>query len=1063
MDVESHDGEDFLSTASQQLDLSQSSGVMSLPSGNKLANISITSDITDSELENEETVLDSSTQSKMKTDLHFTRERGTAVSTAAAASAPSRSSTPPRSTDIDDRKPNVKDTYRDYMHNDRVPVSTTDSSSLKANNANMQMMPGVSYSTVPVVEHEEPFTVTSLSLDDVRFALQKNCNLLSDRHLLNDLLKSLDEEIGHDSAACTSSSIFASQKYPKYFVPPNRDPGPSLGCKSSNKANVGIMTQNAATSDSSYVQLTHDPYYVQNYKSSSCYNPASSIPGTSSSQGHLTNDNLRYIQQDSQRPQAGSNNEGDHDNLEIIPHQVSNDVFSSHLFKFATTTPFIEELGCDKNPERHVQFQHTPAEVNPSSISTTDKCVPSQLQTASLMESKKCDIKVNTVLKQLSGLRWRLLGWEDVGASPPENGRSSLAFVHQLLNMLQVHQLEKKHLEDEVLTTKALLKKMSDEAHIRQSMYEKRETRLLEADKQLGIIQKEWVEAQEAIQMEMKQLTAQCSHLKEERDILKDKVIAMEGNIDKLTQTVRDYEKMKIALEETRDQCVASRKQTSEMAEENLILNQCLQEKQRYLEELEEVHLPQIQQELKRVESKANGFEEAHDKLKRINAHLEDDLHVLQEQHRILLKKVVDEEEMKEKALKENASLEEQMKDLSSQVAATRNELHHHYQAQLEEMMGKKSRTLQEQLNKLEINMKRNLEEQLDAQRKSHYHACLNLQKEHEKQIKEIKSSNATQLLELQQRLKMLEEENVKLKDQRQGIVTAVSSILGLQPEDTHNTHVLSSKIQGKHHEEASNNLRCKLLNRPASGAGSRGKMFSQGGSRPASGKSASGVPHLGLGNSSSSDSDASMFQEGRQTVRPLHGGSLCTLPGNLNADIVSKGKLWNSRSENMAGYLESDHCNGNLHINNSDREYRSLPDLQSKSSLKDNYTGKIAGNGKSRGATTYGGARTRHGSISHQEVPQESIHPSYSKKIFMASEIIQASDYTDEDGGEAQANIEMERIFQKCKMMKTIAKEAPGIEAPTHDTFIDEDPASITLQKLNQVSTLLSQYVSQS
>lgn len=63
--------------------------------------------------------------------------------------------------------------------------------------------------------------------------------------------------------------------------------------------------------------------------------------------------------------------------------------------------------------------------------------------------------------------------------------------------------------------------------------------------------------------------------------------------------------------------------------------------------------LPQVEQELTIYKNKAKGLEEARNKLYCTKAHMEDDLRMLREQHRVLLKKVVEEEEMKEKALKE--------------------------------------------------------------------------------------------------------------------------------------------------------------------------------------------------------------------------------------------------------------------------------------------------------------------------------------------------------------------------------------------------------------------------
>lgn len=41
------------------------------------------------------------------------------------------------------------------------------------------------------------------------------------------------------------------------------------------------------------------------------------------------------------------------------------------------------------------------------------------------------------------------------------------------------------------------------------------------------------------------------------------------------------------------------------------------------------------------------------------------------------------------------ALLEDQVKNLSAQVIATRTELHQHYQAQVEDLVGKKSQSLQ--------------------------------------------------------------------------------------------------------------------------------------------------------------------------------------------------------------------------------------------------------------------------------------------------------------------------------------------------------------------------------
>ncbi|KAK8738527.1 hypothetical protein OTU49_003919 [Cherax quadricarinatus] len=920
---ETRDDDDISSVTGHHLDLSQSSGIMSLPSGNKLADLSITTDITDSETENEETVLGSNNQSKMKNELHCPAHGDTPAVTAGASLQPSILTVLPRSNEslgnFDNERSDAEKRNGNYMQTDKLPVSTADSAILKVNNASLKLAPMASYSTVPVAENEEePLTMNTLSLDDVKSALQKNCNLLSDRHLLNDLLKSLDDEIGNNSVI--TSNVLSSHTNPTIFVPPNRDPGPSLGWKSSNSSNKGILAQNVteSVSDSSSVPLTCDPFHMQTYKSSSLID----IPALSmiNSQIYLPNNGSSYEPQDPVRPRANTRIQNNHNNLEVISEETS---YDGHLFSsnsFTKIADFVEESVCDKNPEKHVNFQHLwVEEVNPSKVVKNDKPTSSQPEVR-VKETSMCDTQAHKILKQLSGLRWRLMGWEEVGASPPTDSRSSLAFIHQLLNMLQVHQIEKKHLEEEVMTIKALLKKMSDEVYIRQSMYEKRETRLLEADNQLGVIQKEWIEAQEAVQTQMLKLTTQCNHLKQERESLKNKVASMEDDIEKLRQSVMDFEKMK-------------------------------------------------------------------------------------------------------------ASLEEQVKDLSSQVTATRNELHHHYQAQLEDLMGKKSQNLQDQLNKLEMNMKKNLEEQLDVQRSSHNRVCLGLQKGYEKKVRELNSSHTMKMVELQQQLKILEEENGRLKAQHQSIVTAVSSILGVQPEDAISTHDLSNRLKTKYLEEQSNNLRCKVSSRPASGASSRGKSASKSSSRPASGKSARDVPRLGLRSSSSSDSDASVFQEGRQTVRHIHGGSLHTLTANSSLDTGNNGKLWNPRNGNIAGLLGPSNCNINFLINDSDREYRSLPDLQTKSKLVNNLPTEMAmvglsqtrqkkqfsaENSNPRGKVIPDETRARHGNTSHQDISNRPIHPLYTKKIFKASEIIQASDFTD---GELQDQ-EMEKMLKDLKMV---------------------------------------------
>lgn len=72
-----------------------------------------------------------------------------------------------------------------------------------------------------------------------------------------------------------------------------------------------------------------------------------------------------------------------------------------------------------------------------------------------------------------------------------------------------------KHLEDELSATKAELANLKHELYVQHGLYEEREGRLLEADAQLGVLQKEWVAVQEVTQKEMMTLTKRCQHLAE--------------------------------------------------------------------------------------------------------------------------------------------------------------------------------------------------------------------------------------------------------------------------------------------------------------------------------------------------------------------------------------------------------------------------------------------------------------------------------------------------------------------------------------------------------------------
>ncbi|MPC81627.1 hypothetical protein E2C01_076255 [Portunus trituberculatus] len=61
-------------------------------------------------------------------------------------------------------------------------------------------------------------------------------------------------------------------------------------------------------------------------------------------------------------------------------------------------------------------------------------------------------------------------------------------------------------------------------------------------------------------------------------------------------------------------------------------------------------------------------------------------------------------------------------------MTTMKTQLHLHYQAQVEDLVTKKSAALQEQLKTLESSLQKNFEEQLKAQMENHHIACKKLQ-----------------------------------------------------------------------------------------------------------------------------------------------------------------------------------------------------------------------------------------------------------------------------------------------------------------------------------------------
>lgn len=209
---ETQEVEDNSSSATQ---LSQSSGVPSLPSGNRLTEISITTDISDSETESDDKCLYDSMKPLLfnKAGLPILVDLAQDTSERSLADADmftwcgeqqDAEKSRLRSLASMGSKP-VK--FNPYVNEDRVGSDA---------------LPKVSNTTETLSD--------GLSLGDVKVTLQENGNLLSDRGFLNELLKSIDEKIAED-IPLESQNIHQTG-------PPTRDPGPDLNWNANLKLQV---------------------------------------------------------------------------------------------------------------------------------------------------------------------------------------------------------------------------------------------------------------------------------------------------------------------------------------------------------------------------------------------------------------------------------------------------------------------------------------------------------------------------------------------------------------------------------------------------------------------------------------------------------------------------------------------------------------------------------------------------------------------------------------------------------------------------------------------------------
>lgn len=201
-------------------------------------------------------------------------------------------------------------------------------------------------------------------------------------------------------------------------------------------------------------------------------------------------------------------------------------------------------------------------------------------------------------------------------------------------------------------------------------------------------------------------------------------------------------------------------------------------------------------------------------------------------------------------------------------------------------------------------------------------------------------------------------------------------------------------------------------------------------------------MPHLGLQSSSSSDSGTSIFQEGRQTVRHLGAGT--EFKGN------GRGKLNSSLDfENLSNVLigpESKNTASSLRLEHYDTENRhenknstSLPDLptefhvkkqaeytERKGTIADDKRYQLNSEFKSYKPETawHWKEKPNHPvNVAHMTGDPENVPSLFSKYVYKASEIIQTSDHSDEEGRDTEGLKEQQMDQEIASILEQLRK----------------------------------------
>ncbi|KAK4311045.1 hypothetical protein Pmani_017424 [Petrolisthes manimaculis] len=1002
--------EDYPQWRGIHAELSQSTGseALSLPSGNRLADISLSSDFADSDFENEDTVLTNAPQQSINVIGNVTSDMQ------------HDDQSVPRKPVENKQQKSGGSALSEYS------FDTRPTRNISGSGTNLRLVCLLEDSTSERGPSREtawrkPHGLSDLSLGDVKVALQENCNLLTDQHLLDDLLKSLDEKMQKDQGVHSNQSK-RIQNYRLPVVKPNRDPGLNIG-------ESRITNQASLNGKDSMSGAPHQEIPIQ-----------------------LQVPTLTYAQSETLDMSSQS-----------VPWSLNTKSLSVEGHEFTlkgkgdpsaprTSEAYKEELAASFNSEKHVTFDDSAKE--------EDSHLPSENEGRNLLHPCASNL---SIIKQLSKIRWSLQGWEEIQNNPITDGTSPVTLIHQLLNRLQVLQLEKKHLENELAASRVALQEVQEVNAVKDGMYEQQKARMVEADQQLETLQKEWMAAQDVVKARINALKDQCHQFKEEKESLKLKINSLKNEEIKQKEAVKDYADLKVSLKEAEEQIASRSKQASEIYEENCRLNICLQEREEQLKDLVKVKVPELVKQLEGAKHELERLCEERDGAVNCKRAVEDKLRVLTLQHQALLSRVVREQQEKETVTMDKMSLENEVKQLREEVSRSRNEAHQHYQSQVETLVAQKSALLQSQLSQLELKMKNNIRERLDTERQIHHQDCIDIKQGYEKKIQELTVSNEATAQKQNERMGDLERENKQLKAQQERVLSAITVIMKPTHQDQCGTFEAPIKDSVSSVSPPTSPSKC----------GFSWSNNSQSNSRPDSGKSARNIPPLGLKSSSSSDSEGSVFQDGRQTVRPRVGASPCILPA-----LAAKNSGTLPRNSKTA----STPCQKNLNqfrvdpnSSSSEREFKSLPDLRRKACVDRNlfkssqfcFENECTDKRKSGNNLIVLNQRV-------QDSPQPySVNVGsqvFTKRIFKASEILNASEYTeDEKEVEVKESDQYQEDQQITRALETIRKEmvmrveaGSGVEAGTLELTGDQEPATLTLQKLSEVSSLLSQYVTQ-